>query len=124
MAAEADEASDYVDALLPLPYLIERLDPQYHVDEDEERQDWQVPPRWDLVARYAADMKHGTFDFDQADEDGDINLHLTPTGEMLTNGNHRVLAAEAAGVPALRVTVTRVPGCDWPAEVLAHQITG
>jgi hypothetical protein len=89
---------------------MERLDPQYHYDEDEPRQSWQIPPRHDLIKRYRKDMEKGTFDFVRAAErDGDIHVVRGPSGDMLFNGNHRVMAAYEAGL-------THVPGTESNAE--------
>jgi hypothetical protein len=80
------------------------LDPQYRVEGIND--DGEVEPDWNKVEQFAALMRAGTFDFDAED----ITLIGIPDGDrMVFDGNHRVLAADLAGVDSLPVGYTLRP---------------
>jgi hypothetical protein len=78
--------------------LMEVLDPQYRIEGLHD--DGEVDPDWTKIDRFADLMRAGLFDY----EAGLIIMVGTPEGDrMVFDGNHRVLAADLAGVETLPV---------------------
>lgn len=88
---------------VPVADLLGWLDPQYRIDGLCDT--GEVDPHWAKVARFADAMRAGRFDYAASP----ITLVSSRSGTVVFDGNHRVLAADQAGVAVLPVWRTTRP---------------
>lgn len=87
----------------PVASLMEHLDPQYRIEGLND--DGEIDPDWKKIEQFAALMRTGKWDHEREA----ITMISSRSGKMVFDGNHRVLAADLAGVADLAVWHTDRP---------------